>query len=103
MGGYFIFDIFSKTMMEEYDNSILDEDYESFKIKWLSKIDNNKLIHDITIYEDDDEEIKEKYYEYYYDIKDFNDKRFELVRLSGDFNDDLEDEDERILMVLKKI
>ena len=101
-GGYFIFDIFSKTMMNEYDNSILEEDYETFKIKWLSKIDNNKLIHDVTIYEDEDE-IKEKYYEYYYDIKDFKDKRFELIKLSGDFNDDLEDEDERILFVLKKI
>jgi hypothetical protein len=30
------------------------------------------------------------------------DKRFDVVKISGDFNDELIDEDERILVVLKK-
>ena len=99
--GYFIFDIFSKELMKEYENNIIDEDFETFKIKWNTKHDNNKLIHNIKLIEDDNI-IEEKYYEYYYDIKDLLDKRFKLIKISGDFNDDLEAEDERILIILQK-
>ncbi len=100
--GYFIFDIFSKEMLKEYSENELNEDYETFKIHWkTSLIKPDTLKHNIEITEDD-EVIKESYYEYYYDIKDILDKRFEIIKISGDFNDDLEDEDERILIVLKK-
>ena len=100
--GYFIFDIFSKEMLKEYTENELNEDYETFKIHWkTSLIKPDTLKHNIEITEDD-ESIKETYYEYYYDIKDILDKRFEIIKISGDFNDDLEDDDERILIVLKK-
>ena len=37
------------------------------------------------------------------DINDFIDlNKFEILNISGDFNDDLMPEDERILVVLKK-
>ena len=100
--GYFIFDIFSKEMLKEYTENELNKNYETFKIHWkTSLIKPDTLKHNIEITEDD-EVIKESYYEYYYDIKDVLDKRFEIIKISGDFNDDLEDEDERILIVLKK-
>ena len=100
--GYFIFDIFSKEMLKEYSENELNEDYETFKIHWkTSLIKPDTLKHNIEITEDD-EVIKESYYEYYYDIKDVLDNRFDVIKISGDFNDDLEDEDERILIVLKK-
>lgn len=100
--GYFVFDIFSKTMLDEYNNNEIVDDYESFKLKWTTeKVNPTKLKHVISITEDD-EEIKEIYYEYYYELKDLLDKRFDIIKISGDFNDELMDEDERILVVLKK-
>ena len=100
--GYFVFDIFSKTMLDEYNNNEIVDDYESFKLKWTTeKVNPAKLKHVISITEDD-EEIKEIYYEYYYELKDLLDKRFDIIKISGDFNDELMDEDERILVVLKK-
>ena len=100
--GYFVFDIFSKTMLDEYNNNEIVDDYESFKLKWTTeKVNPTKLKHVISITEDD-EEIKEIYYEYYYELKDLLDKRFDIIKISGDFNDELMDEDARILVVLKK-
>ena len=32
--GYFIFDIFSKEMLKEYENNKFEKDFETFKIKW---------------------------------------------------------------------
>ena len=101
-GGYFIFDIFSKTMFEEYKNNEIIDDYETFKLYWKTQqVDNNKLKHTITIQEDGID-IKEIYFEYYYELNKLLDKRFDVVKISGDFNDELIDEDERILVVLKK-
>ncbi len=100
--GYFICDIFSKALLSEYANNDLDEDYVTFKIKWTTKKTNpTTLKHTIKIIEDD-EEIVETYNEYYYDIKDLLNTDFDLIKLAGDFNDDLEDEDERILLVFQK-
>lgn len=101
-GGYFIFDIFSKAMLEEYKNNEIIDDYETFKLYWKTQqVDNNKLKHTITIQEDGID-IKEIYFEYYYELNKLLDKRFDVVKISGDFNDELIDEDERILVVLKK-
>ena len=87
--------------MNAYSKNILDKDYKTFKINWTTKLISNKLKHNIIITEDD-ESFEESYYEYYYDIKDVLDKSFEIIKIAGDFNDDLEDLDERILIVLKK-
>ncbi len=101
-GGYFLFDTFSKAMLNEYKNNLIDEDHETFKIKWkTTEVGNNKLMHNIKITEVDDV-YSEKYYEYYYNLKDFNLDGFTLVKMVGDFNDDLEPEDERILYALRK-
>lgn len=100
--GYFIFDIFSKEFMHEYQNNTLETDYENFKINWQTKLKNNTLTHKIKITEDD-KTYTENYYEYYYELKDFDLEGFELVKVVGDFNDDLELGDERILIVLRKI
>ena len=100
--GYFIFDIFSKEMLQEYENNKFEKDFETFKIKWITKkINSSTLKHEIEINEDD-ESINESYYEYYHPLNELMDSRFNLEKLSGDFNDDLEDEDERIIVVYRK-
>ena len=102
-GGLFIFDIFSETMFKEYDNNLIEEDYHTFKIKWLTKkVNSTTLKHDITITEGD-VVFNESYYEYYHKLKSLNLEGFKLVKLCGDFNDDLMAEDERILVVLQAI
>lgn len=101
--GYFIFDIFSKEMMAEYENNQLKEDYHTFKIDWTTKKQDHKTLkHDITIYEGD-YVLKENYYEYYHELKSLNLNGFKLIKICGDFNNDLQPEDERILVVLQKI
>lgn len=101
--GYFIIDIFSKQLLKEYENNNILEDFITFKLDWKTKKTSpTSLKHTIKITEGDDEFI-ENYYEYYYDIRQLNHKKFKLIKISGDFNDDLEDEDERILLVYKKL
>ncbi len=101
-GGYFIFDIFSPYMMKEYEDNHFVNDYDTFKIDWLTKkINPTTLKHDIKIIEDDNV-YKEEYYEYFYDFKDLDFSNFRLIKIAGDFNDDLEDEDERIMFILQK-
>ncbi len=101
--GYFIFDIFSKELFKEYEGNEKIEDYESFKINWTTKKTSEKsLKHTIEISEDGDV-FKEIYYEYYYELKDLINKKFKIIKISGDFNDDLEDTDERILLVYQKL
>lgn len=101
--GLFIFDLFSKTLFEEYSKNTIIEDYETFKINWhTNKIDSNILKHDILIQEGD-LELKEEYYEYYYEIKSLNLEGFKLLKICGDFNDDLKESDERILIVLQAL
>ncbi len=100
--GYFIFDIFSKEMLKEYTDNKYEKDFETFKINWVTKkINSTTLKHEIEINEDG-ESINESYYEYYHPLNELIDSRFNLEKLSGDFNDDLEDEDERIIIVYRK-
>ena len=100
--GYFIFDIFSKDMMIEYENNHLKEDHHTFKIDWKTKRQDHKTLkHEIIIYEGD-YELKETYYEYYHELKNMNLSGFKLIKICGDFNDDYQPGDERILVVLQK-
>lgn len=100
--GLFLFDVFSKSKYDEMDNTDISEDFDDFSYNWKIKLKKpNILTHDITIKADS--LIHEIYNEYYYDLNDFIDKsKFEIIKICGDFNDDLEPEDERILVVLKK-
>lgn len=101
-GGFFLCDIFSKEMLKEYTNNEMHEDYETFKIDWYTKkINDNTLHHDITIH-DGNEDIKETYDEYYYEIEDLKNRYLKLIQKSGDFNNDLQDQDERILLVFQR-
>ncbi|MBE6137157.1 MAG: class I SAM-dependent methyltransferase [Erysipelotrichaceae bacterium] len=101
--GYFIIDIFSKELLNEYENNDIVEDYVTFKLDWKTKKTSpTSLKHTIKIIEGDDAFI-ENYYEYYYEIRQLQHRKFKLVKISGDFNDDLEDEDERILLVYQKL
>ncbi|MBQ3253909.1 MAG: class I SAM-dependent methyltransferase [Acholeplasmatales bacterium] len=100
--GYFIFDIFSKELFKEYENNEIHKDYETFYLDWTTKkVSPTSLRHSIKIKELD-EVFSESYYEYYYDIKDVLFKKFNVIKIAGDFNDDLEENDERILIVLQK-
>lgn len=100
--GLFLFDVFSKSKYDEMDNTDISEDFDDFSYNWKIKLKkSNILTHDITIKADSF--IHEIYNEYYYDLNDFIDKsKFEIIKICGDFNDDIKPEDERILVVLKK-
>lgn len=100
--GLFLFDVFSKSKYEAMDDTDISEDFEDFSYNWKIKLYKpNVLSHDISIKGETD--IHEIYNEYYYDYKDFIDlNKFEIIHVCGDFNDDLDVEDERILVVLKK-
>ncbi len=101
--GYFIFDIFSKQMMKEYETHHWQEDFITFQLDWKTvKASPTSLKHLIKIQEGDTL-LKETYYEYYYDISQLMDQRFKLIKISGDFNEDIEPTDERILIVLQKL
>ncbi len=102
VGGYFIFDMASNIMLLEYDNHNFENDYGNFQIKWTSSVKNKTINHSIKI-KTPYEEFNEKYIEYFYETKDVLDKRFKLLKLVGDFNDDFEADDERILIVMQKL
>ncbi|MCR5350515.1 MAG: class I SAM-dependent methyltransferase [Acholeplasmatales bacterium] len=102
INGLFIFDFASRTLFNEYDNNVKCEDYETFKINWTTKlVKKDKLKHTIIINEND-EEFTEIYYEYFYELNELLNKKFDLIKVSGDFNDDLEKDDERIIVIMKK-
>lgn len=100
--GLFLFDLFSKSKYEAMDNTDISEEFDDFSYNWKINLKvPNILTHNITI--NGETNIHEIYNEYYYDINDFIDlNKFEILNISGDFNDDLMPEDERILVVLKK-
>lgn len=101
--GFFIIDVFSKELLKEYENNDIVEDHVTFQLDWKTKKTSpTSLKHTIKITEGDDV-FSENYYEYYYDIKELSNKKFKLIKISGDFNDDLQSEDERILLVYQKL
>ena len=84
------------------DNTDIEEEFDDFSYHWKIHLEKpNILSHDITI--NGENHIHEQYNEYYYEINDFIDNdKFEKIAIVGDFNDDLQYEDERILVVLRK-
>lgn len=101
-GGLFLFDIFSKSKYAEMNDTDITEDFDDFSYRWkINTKDPNILQHDIII--TSDEIINEHYDEYYYELDSIVDKNmFEVIKVVGDFNDDLAEDDERILVVLRK-
>ena len=89
--------------MTEYEHNQIREDYITFKLDWQTKkASPTSLRHKIAIIEGD-ETFCESYYEYYYKISDLPLEHFKLIKISGDFNDDYQENDERILVVLQKL
>ena len=103
IGGYFIFDCFSKFFMDEYQDNKIEGDYGNFYLKWYTSKINSKTLHHKIKIDNKVSVINEDYYEYYYDLNDFDFSNFKLIKVVGDFNDDLESEDERIIYILQKI
>lgn len=101
--GLFIFDVFSKTMFKEYTYNELNEDHYTFKINWVTKKQDSKTLKHIVTINEGDVTLTEEYYEYFHKLKSLNPSGFKLVKIVGDFNDDLMEEDERILIVLQSI
>ncbi len=101
-GGLFLFDVFSKSKYEEMNDVELKEDFDDFSYTWKMTLKQpNILEHDIVITSEDT--YHEQYNEYFYELNDIIDKnKFEIIKIVGDFNNDLSAEDERILVVLKK-
>ena len=101
-GGYFLCDIFSKDMLDEYEKNVIEEDHSTFKIHWeTKKTSPTSLKHVIKISECEDDFV-ESYEEFYHEVNDLSFKNFTLVKMTGDFNDDYEPGDERILLAFKK-
>lgn len=101
--GYFIFDLFSKTMMKEYRFNEMIEKTPTYEIVWrTNKVNSTTLKHSISIQEGD-LSFEEEYYEYYYKLKSLNLKKFKLLKIVGDFNGKLSSKDERILVVLQAL
>jgi len=100
--GLFLFDIFSYDRFLDADNTDISEDFEDFSYNWKMNVElPNTLHHHIKITGVDN--FEENYDEHFYDYNGLiNDKRFELVKIVGDFKKKLTKKSERILIVLKK-
>lgn len=100
--GIFIFDMFSKTLFDEYKKNTFKKKFSTYSILWKTiQTDSSTLKHSIIILEGD-LKLEETYYEYYHDLNQLNFSGFNEIKICGDFNEDLEMEDERIFVVLKK-
>lgn len=101
--GYFIFDVFSKTLFDSYENNYISEDFGDFSYTWkTNKKDKNTLCHKI-IFNEYTETTEEIFEETYYDYKQLLDPRFKVVEILGDFTEEVNNETERILIVLQKL
>lgn len=100
--GLFIFDIFSKKLLDEYKNHKLKIKENTHKIIWKSKKINSSILrHNILIKEGKLKQ-NEQYYEYFHSLKDLKNNYFKEILISGDFKASYDINDERILLVYKK-
>ena len=100
-GGYFIFDLFTLSKMNEFKNLTLKDNLALAKYKWKMKVKNNTIYHKIKII-DGSSKIVEQYHEYYHDVHEILDSRFKVISITTDFQDTFNENDERILVVLQK-
>ncbi len=102
--GLFLFDIFSYSRFIDANNTNIEEEIDNFKYQWKMNVEKPNTIHHKIKINEENEEFNENYDEHYYDYKDLlKDKRFKLVKVVGDFKNKLDENDERILIILKKI
>ena len=101
-GGYLIFDLFSKPMLKEYKRHKKTIKNKTHKITWKTKLTSSTTLkHHILIQEGDIQQ-EETYEEFYYDFQHINFEGYQIIKICGDFNGELNQKDERILIVLKK-
>ncbi len=100
-GGYFIFDLFTLSKMNEFNNLTIKDNLAFAKYKWKMNVKNNTIFHKITI-KDGKSKIIEKYHEYYHDVNEIIDTRFKIISITTDFKEAFSESDERILVVLQK-
>ena len=100
-GGYFIFDLFTLSKMKAFNNLTIKDNLAFAKYKWKMSVKNNTIYHKIKI-TDGTSKIVEKYHEYYHDVNEIIDSRFNVVSITTDFKDTFSEDDERILVVLQK-
>ena len=103
-GGLFLFDIFSKSRYKAAKDMVVSEDFDDFSYVWKTDIkEPNVLLHDISITAENND-IHEFYNEYYYELKDIIDlSLFKIKKICGDFKEDLNEDDDRILVVLERV
>lgn len=102
LNGLFIFDIFSLSMLQSYKHNKVKYKLPTHCLTWKTKLaQKDTLMHTIHI-RDGKEKYVETYYEYYHDISCFENPKFQLERICGDFKESLEKKDMRILFILKK-
>ena len=100
-GGYFIFDLFTLSKMNEFKNLTIKDNLALASYKWKMKVKNNTIYHKITI-NDGVSKIVENYHEYYHDVNEIIDSRYKVISITTDFKDIFDEKDERILVVLQK-
>ena len=100
-GGYFIFDLFTLSKMNEFKNITLKDNLALAKYKWKMRVKDNTIYHKITIC-DGKNKIVEQYQEFYHDVNKIIDSRFKIISITTDFKDEYNPDDERILVVLQK-
>jgi len=100
--GLFLFDIFSYSRFLDADKTDITEEFDDFTYNWKMSVElPNTIHHDIVVNGIDN--FEEHYDEHFYDYNLLiNDPRFELVKICGDFENDLTENSERILVVLRK-
>lgn len=99
--GLFIFDIFSLYALMHSKRKIKTKSI-TCKYIWKTKPTSKTSLRHNLIIKDGGIKIKESYNEYYYDLKDILDERFEIINISGDFTDLYDEQSGRILVVAKK-
>lgn len=104
-GGLFICDVFSKAMMDSYAYHEMRQDYQTYSLEWITKKTTpSTLTHEIKIIDHINEVmLQESYQEYFYDLLKLIPNDFEIIHQSGDFNEGVMPEDERLIFVLKRL
>lgn len=101
-GGILLLDIFS---FKAYENSVKDEKISSISCdyEWKIELKAPNILHHHLDIKGDDEDISEDYYEYYYPLSLFTENPlFQVIQISGDFENYCDKDALRILLALKK-
>ncbi len=101
-GGLLLLDVFSKKAYLESPKNISKETI-SCNYRWKIDLEDPNILHHHLDIKSDDDEISEDYYEYYYPLELFTENPlFQVVNISGDFENYYDKDALRVLLALKK-